>query len=101
MWLVPVEAEFPFDASTQFEKSLKIGTKTTEDMKISFETEHAEEMFVIGDTPHDIECAHAIGARTIAVATGGYSVEELTEHRPWRVFAELPPVDAFMQLIDR
>ena len=30
-------------------------------------------VFVIGDTPHDIECANAIGARTIAVATGGYS----------------------------
>ena len=30
-------------------------------------------MFVIGDTPHDIHCANAIGARTIAVATGGYT----------------------------
>ena len=30
-------------------------------------------VFVIGDTPHDIECANAIGARTIAVATGGYT----------------------------
>ena len=56
-------------------------------------------VFVIGDTPHDIHCANAIGARTIAVGTGGYSVEELAAHRPWRVFAELPPVDAFMELI--
>ena len=56
-------------------------------------------VFVIGDTPHDIHCANAIGARTIAVGTGGYSVEELAEHRPWRVFAELPPVDEFMELI--
>jgi phosphoglycolate phosphatase-like HAD superfamily hydrolase len=58
------------------------------------------EVFVIGDTPHDIECANAIGARTIAVATGGYSVEELRAHRPWRVFAEMPAPDAFMWLID-
>jgi phosphoglycolate phosphatase-like HAD superfamily hydrolase len=57
-------------------------------------------VFVIGDTPHDIHCANAIGARTIAVATGGYTVEELGEHRPWRVFAELPPVDEFMRLIE-
>src|SRR5688572_19156010 len=28
-------------------------------------------MFVIGDTPHDIHCANAIRAKTIAVATGG------------------------------
>ena len=58
-----------------------------------------DSVFVIGDTPHDIHCANAIGARTIAVGTGGYSVEELAEHRPWRVFAELPPVDEFMELI--
>ena len=57
-------------------------------------------MFVIGDTPHDIECANAIGARTIAVATGGYTVEELRAHRPWRVFDELPAPDEFMWLID-
>jgi len=55
--------------------------------------------FVIGDTPHDIECANAIGARTIAVATGGYSRAELAEHRPWRVFDVLPPVDEFARLI--
>jgi phosphoglycolate phosphatase-like HAD superfamily hydrolase len=59
-----------------------------------------DSVFVIGDTPHDIHCANAIGARTIAVATGGYSVAELGEHRPWRVFAELPPVDQFMRLIE-
>jgi phosphoglycolate phosphatase-like HAD superfamily hydrolase len=57
-------------------------------------------IFVIGDTPHDIECANAIGARTIAVATGGYSLEELEGHRPWRLFAELPPPSEFVQLLN-
>jgi phosphoglycolate phosphatase-like HAD superfamily hydrolase len=56
-------------------------------------------VYVIGDTPHDIECAKPIGARTIAVATGGYSLDELREHDPWRVFAELPPPEEFLQLI--
>jgi phosphoglycolate phosphatase-like HAD superfamily hydrolase len=56
-------------------------------------------VFVIGDTPHDVHCANAIGARTIAVATGGYTSDELRSHDPWRVFEELPPVDAFLQLI--
>ena len=60
-----------------------------------------EAVFVIGDTPHDIHCANAIGARTIAVATGGYTVEELTAHHPWRVFAELPPAGEFIDLIER
>jgi phosphoglycolate phosphatase-like HAD superfamily hydrolase len=57
-------------------------------------------IFVVGDTPHDIECANVIGARTVAVATGGYSLDELASHHPWRAFAELPPADAFARLID-
>lgn len=32
---------------------------------------------VIGDTPHDVACAAVAGARSIAVATGGHSIEEL------------------------
>jgi phosphoglycolate phosphatase len=59
-----------------------------------------ERMFVIGDTPHDVECARAIDARTIAVATGGYTFEELEAHEPWCVLPELPSVDEFMKLID-
>jgi phosphoglycolate phosphatase-like HAD superfamily hydrolase len=57
-------------------------------------------VFVVGDTPHDIACATAIGARMIAVATGGYSLEELQPHRPWRMFSELPPPEDFMALIE-
>jgi len=57
-------------------------------------------VLVIGDTPHDIDCATAIGARTIAVATGGYTLEELEAHHPWRVFDELPAPDEFLRLID-
>ena len=58
-------------------------------------------LFVIGDTPHDITCAAAINARTIAVGTGGgYSVETLMAYGPWRAFGELPPADEFIALID-
>lgn len=34
---------------------------------------------VIGDTPHDIAAAHAIEAQCMAVATGGFTVEQLKE----------------------
>ena len=41
-----------------------------------------DEVVVIGDTPRDVECGRAIGARVLAVATGKFTVEELGTHRP-------------------
>ncbi len=44
------------------------------------------EVVVVGDTPRDIECGRSIGARVLAVATGGATLEELTLHKPdWAV----------------
>jgi len=41
-----------------------------------------ERITLIGDTPLDIEAAHANGARAVAVATGPYTVEELEQAGP-------------------
>ena len=43
----------------------------------AFRRSHAEHVIVIGDTPHDVACARAVGAIPVAVATGGFSVDEL------------------------
>lgn len=44
------------------------------------------EMVVIGDTPHDIRCGKFIGAKVLAVATGGATLDELKAHQPdWAV----------------
>lgn len=56
--------------------------------------------FIIGDTPHDIECGKAIGARTIGVATGSYTVEQLQAHAPTAVFADFADTAAFLKAID-
>lgn len=39
-----------------------------------------EEIVVIGDTPLDIRCGRAIGAKVLAVATGGARYEDLERH---------------------
>ncbi|RPJ32534.1 MAG: HAD family hydrolase [Verrucomicrobiaceae bacterium] len=48
-----------------------------------------EETWIIGDTPKDIACARAIGARCLAVATGRFSVAELEAHGADRVVETL------------
>ena len=48
---------------------------------------------VIGDTGHDIACGKAIGARTIAVATGSWSREKLAECQPDFLFDDLSKVE--------
>jgi len=42
----------------------------------------AEQIFVIGDTPHDILCAHEAGVRAIGVGASRFSCEELAHHKP-------------------
>lgn len=41
-----------------------------------------ERFVVIGDTPRDVECAKSAGMKSVAVATGKFSSEELAEHQP-------------------
>ncbi len=41
-----------------------------------------DEVLVIGDTPLDIRCGRAIGAKVLGVATGGATLEELKRHQP-------------------
>jgi phosphoglycolate phosphatase len=45
-----------------------------------------EQIVVVGDTLHDVRCGRAIGAKVLAVTTGGNKPEELAPQRPdWLV----------------
>jgi phosphoglycolate phosphatase-like HAD superfamily hydrolase len=53
-----------------------------------------EQVVVVGDTPRDIECGRAIGAKVLAVATGGATLEYLKAHQPDWVVEDLQRVSA-------
>lgn len=61
--------------------------------------EGAEDIYVVGDTPQDVVCGQAMGARTIAVATGSFAAAELAAHGPWTVLDRIPDPRAFRALI--
>jgi phosphoglycolate phosphatase len=53
-------------ALTRFEERCRIKIRVNESV-------------IVGDTPRDVQCAKIYGARSLAVATGPYSVDELKE----------------------
>lgn len=61
----------------------------------------AANVWIIGDTPHDIACGKVIGARTLSVATGGYSLDQLRTHSPTVVLEDLKDTAAVLKLLER
>lgn len=57
------------------------------------------EVVIIGDTPADVQCGAGIGARSIAVATGGFSSGELSAAGADVVFEDLSDVGRAMEAI--
>jgi len=58
-----------------------------------------ERVFIIGDTPHDVACGKAIGAKTIAVATGSFTFAQLEAEKPTHTFADLSDTQALLKVI--
>jgi phosphoglycolate phosphatase len=59
------------------------------------------DIVVVGDTPRDIACARAGGARAIAVATGFYKREQLEAHQPDGVLDDLSDTHAVVAALLR
>jgi len=58
------------------------------------------DVVVIGDTPHDVACALAAGARPVGVATGPFSADQLRESGAAVVFENLSDTEAFLDLLE-
>jgi phosphoglycolate phosphatase len=58
-----------------------------------------ERIWVIGDTPLDVRCARAIGAKVVAVATGVHTVEQLQEAAPELTLRDLSDPSRFLEML--
>jgi phosphoglycolate phosphatase len=58
-----------------------------------------QQVVIIGDTTSDIRCGHGIGARSIALATGWVSREELAKAGPDYLFDDLADMEAVLRAI--
>jgi phosphoglycolate phosphatase len=57
------------------------------------------QVIVIGDTPKDIACAHAMGARCLAVATGKFDRASLAPFTPWTLLDDLADMDRVLGVL--
>jgi phosphoglycolate phosphatase-like HAD superfamily hydrolase len=60
-----------------------------------------ERVTIIGDTPHDIDCARACGALAVAVATGLYGRQELAAHGPDLLFDDFADAETALAALTR
>jgi phosphoglycolate phosphatase-like HAD superfamily hydrolase len=58
-----------------------------------------ERVTIIGDTPLDVDCARACGARAIAVATGFHSGAELAACEPDLLFGDFSDVERVLDAL--
>ena len=57
-------------------------------------------VIVIGDTPHDVNCAKVNDCRAVAVATGSFTPEELSDAGADLTLADLSHSEPLLRLID-
>ncbi len=63
--------------------------------KVAFRT---EDVYIIGDSAYDIECARKLGMKSIGVATGWTDYETLQTERPDHLFHDLSDYPAIMKI---
>ena len=59
----------------------------------------SDQVFVIGDTPKDISCGKAVGAQTVAVATGGFDKAALGSWDPDYLLDDLSDVEMVLSVL--
>jgi phosphoglycolate phosphatase len=69
-------------------------------MRCGLEAVAPSDVFVVGDTPHDVACARAAGALPIAVATGSFTRDQLRASGADIAFDDLSDTAAFLEILE-
>ena len=59
-----------------------------------------KKVFYFGDAPLDIECGKNVGVTIIAVATGRFQEEELSEHNPDYLFKDFSDTTSILKVVE-
>ena len=59
-----------------------------------------EKVFVVGDTPHDVEAGQEAGAITIAMLTGSTKKDAFLKRTPDHILEGYQPVESFLHIVN-
>ena len=76
-----------------------VARQAADEVRSAHGADAADELWVIGDTPADVQCGRAIGAVTVAVATGVFSADELEAATPDHLFEDFSDVARVLQIL--
>jgi phosphoglycolate phosphatase len=77
----------------------RLAERTVESIRRLDGESATRDLVVIGDTPEDIRCGHAIGAQVVAVCTGHYDRDDLEAENPTSVHDDLSDVETIFDLL--
>ena len=97
---VGLDDYFPFGGfGSDYEDRYLLVKKALELAKVQYGYE-GKKIFVIGDTPRDVHAARVYDLKTIAVATGRYSVKDLENCGADYVLRDLKDKDMVLKILD-
>jgi len=59
-----------------------------------------ENVFVVGDTPADVICSKKLNLKSVAIATGGYTMSVLESYKPDYLLASLDKPQSFLNIFE-
>lgn len=77
----------------------RLAERTADALRERYGATATRDVIVIGDTPADVRCGHAIGASVVAVCTGNYDRDALEAEKPMAVHDDLSDVSAIFDLL--